>query len=102
MLSKVSHFFVQNQNSSDLLNEIGFKNVTVNGDTRFDRVEYNASHTPQELKLSVILLMNKKVFIAGSTWPDDEKLIAKLASQLFLIGNSLLPRMKLNQKESMK
>ncbi|MCF8452333.1 MAG: 3-deoxy-D-manno-octulosonic acid transferase [Pedobacter sp.] len=79
MLSKVSHFFVQNQNSSDLLNEIGFKNVTVNGDTRFDRVEYNATHTAG-IKIISDFTKENKIFIAGSTWPDDEKLIAKLAS----------------------
>lgn len=79
MLSKVSHFFVQDQNSSDLLNTIGFKNVTVNGDTRFDRVEFNASNTPG-IKIISDFTKNNKVFIAGSTWPDDEKLIAKLAS----------------------
>ncbi len=79
ILSKVSHFFVQNQNSKNLLNEIGFKNVTVNGDTRFDRVEYNATHTP-EIKIICDFTNDNKVFIAGSTWPDDEKLIAKLAT----------------------
>lgn len=79
MLSKVSHFFVQNQNSSDLLYKIGFKNVTVNGDTRFDRVEYNAGHTT-EIKIIRDFTDDSKVFIAGSTWPDDEKLLAKLAS----------------------
>jgi len=79
MLSKVSHFFVQNQNSSDLLNDIGFKNVTVNGDTRFDRVEYNANHIT-EIKIIRDFTKGSKVFIAGSTWPDDEKLIAKLFS----------------------
>lgn len=77
MLSKVSHFFVQNQNSSDLLNDIGFKNVTVNGDTRFDRVEYNATHFT-EIKIIRDFTKDNKIFIAGSTWPDDEKLIAKL------------------------
>ncbi|HEY1062682.1 MAG TPA: glycosyltransferase N-terminal domain-containing protein [Daejeonella sp.] len=78
MLSKVSHFFVQNQNSSNLLNDIGFKNVTVNGDTRFDRVEYNATHTA-EIKIIRDFTKDNKIFIAGSTWPDDEKLISKLA-----------------------
>ena len=37
-LNKVSHFFVQNTESEKVLNINGFKNVTVSGDTRFDRV----------------------------------------------------------------
>ena len=77
MLSKVSHFFVQNKNSQFLLNEIGIENVTITGDTRFDRVAYNAAHTT-ELKIILDFTQGNKVFIGGSTWPDDEKLIAKL------------------------
>jgi len=78
MLSMVSHFFVQNENSRKLLNELGIENVTISGDTRFDRVIYNATHAP-ELKIIQDFTKGNKVFIAGSTWPDDEKLIAKLA-----------------------
>ena len=63
ILSKVSHFFVQNQNSKNLLNEIGFKNVTVNGDTRFDRVEYNAIHTT-EIKIISDFTKENKIFIS--------------------------------------
>ena len=33
-----THFFVQNDLSKQLLNSLGFTNVTVGGDTRFDRV----------------------------------------------------------------
>lgn len=79
MLSMVSHFFVQNENSRVLLSGIGIKNVTVNGDTRFDRVDYNASHAA-ELKIIRDFSKGNRVFIGGSTWPDDEKLISKLAS----------------------
>ena len=37
-LAAFDHFFVQDSNSKLLLNSIAFKNVTVAGDTRFDRV----------------------------------------------------------------
>jgi 3-deoxy-D-manno-octulosonic-acid transferase len=77
ILSKVSHFFVQNQISSDLLKKIGLKNVTVNGDTRFDRVAFNASNT-NEIQIIADFSEGSKVFIGGSTWPEDEKLIATL------------------------
>jgi 3-deoxy-D-manno-octulosonic-acid transferase len=77
ILSKVSHFFVQNQISSDLLKDIGLKNVTVNGDTRFDRVAYNASNA-KEIQIIANFSDGSKVFIGGSTWPEDEKLIATL------------------------
>ena len=77
ILSKVSHFFVQNQISSDLLKDIGYNNVTVNGDTRFDRVIFNASNA-KEIKIIADFTDGNNVFIGGSTWPEDEKLIAKL------------------------
>ena len=39
MLQLLYHFFVQNKESKELLrNRIGINNVTVAGDTRFDRV----------------------------------------------------------------
>lgn len=79
MLSMVSYFFVQNEQSKDLLNKLGIENVTVSGDTRFDRVYYNATHAT-ELKIIRDFSKGNRVFIAGSTWLDDEKLIGKLAS----------------------
>jgi len=77
ILRKVSHFFVQNQKSSDLLKGLGLKNVTVNGDTRFDRVAYNASNA-KEIQIIANFSDGSNVFIGGSTWPEDEKLIATL------------------------
>lgn len=77
ILSCVSHFFVQNEESRDLLLGIGIENVTVSGDTRFDRVEYNAQHRVEN-KLISNFCAESKVFIGGSTWLEDEKLIANL------------------------
>jgi 3-deoxy-D-manno-octulosonic-acid transferase len=79
ILSKVSHFFVQNQLSSELLKDIGLKNVTVNGDTRFDRVAFNASNA-KAIKIIADFSEGSKVFIGGSTWPEDEKLIVALVN----------------------
>jgi len=42
ILRLVNYFFVQDERSKQLLNGIGIKNVTVSGDTRFDRVWANA------------------------------------------------------------
>jgi len=51
--------------------------VEVSGDTRFDRVWANAQH-PTELPVINQFKNNHKLFIAGSTWPDDEALVATL------------------------
>lgn len=77
MLLLAQHFFVQDEVSKTLLKEINIDNVTVSGDTRFDRVWENAQNV-KPLEAIAIFKGNSKVFIAGSTWPPDEDLIANL------------------------
>ena len=75
-LNNVSHFFVQDNNSKELLKKIGFSNCTVAGDTRFDSVitnTQNAISIPLIKKFSE----NKTTIICGSTWTKDEVLLAK-------------------------
>jgi 3-deoxy-D-manno-octulosonic-acid transferase len=72
-----NYFFVQNAESLSILNNHGFTNAEITGDTRFDRV----SDVAQSLsKLAIIeeFANGNKLFIAGSTWPEDEKKIATL------------------------
>jgi len=74
------HFFVQNKISKDLLNSIGFQNVTVSGDTRFDRV---TKQIGQDNHLDFIEAFkdNKICVVAGSTWPEDEALLEDFINQ---------------------
>jgi len=80
MLQCVSHFFVQNEESKLLLQTLSINQVTVSGDTRFDRVAENASH-PKSFDLIKSFCGEAQVFVAGSTWPADEKLLAQLIKQ---------------------
>lgn len=80
ILKNVQHFFVQNEESKLLLAGLGIHQVSVSGDTRFDRVAELAV-LPQQLKLLQKFSADSRVFIAGSTWPHDEKLIAGLQQQ---------------------
>ena len=80
ILSFVTWFFVQDEASKLLLQNIGLNNATVSGDTRFDRVWANARQ-PKDLPLIKQFTGDSQVFIAGSTWPDDEKLLAQLISR---------------------
>ncbi|MHB8205823.1 3-deoxy-D-manno-octulosonic acid transferase [Mucilaginibacter sp.] len=77
MLGFVTYFFVQDAASKELLQTIGISNVKVSGDTRFDRVWANAQH-PKDLPVIHEFKNEHKLFIAGSTWPDDEALIVTL------------------------
>ncbi|TCK83379.1 3-deoxy-D-manno-octulosonic acid transferase [Albibacterium bauzanense] len=70
MLSCVTHFFVQNQESVVLLRSIGFNNVTLSGDTRFDRV-VEIAKTVRELPVISYFATGNRVLVAGSTWPQD-------------------------------
>ncbi len=79
ILSFVTHFFVQNEASRSLLAQLGLNNVTISGDTRFDRVHENAAR-PRHLELVKQFSEGKKVLIAGSTWPEDEALLAQLSA----------------------
>jgi len=75
-LKNISHFFIQDQNSKELLKNIGLSNYTVVGDTRFDSVITNTQNT-----ISIPLIekfsKNKTTIICGSTWPQDEFLLHK-------------------------
>lgn len=73
-LETFDHLFVQNEHSKELLGSIGFRNVTVSGDTRFDRV---SRQIEQDNKLEFIeeFKDGKICIVAGSTWPEDEDLL---------------------------
>jgi 3-deoxy-D-manno-octulosonic-acid transferase len=77
ILGFVNHFFLQDESSKQLLQSIGITNATVSGDTRFDRVWANAQQ-PKEILGIAQFINGQKVFIAGSTWPQDEALLATL------------------------
>ena len=80
ILTYVSHFFVQNEESLVLLKTINIENTTLSGDTRFDRVAENAQ-TPKKLDLIEAFCGENPVFVAGSTWPDDEQLLSQLCKR---------------------
>jgi len=73
-LKAFHHFFLQDENSKKLLKSIDFKNSSVVGDTRFDRVsrilnQDNSIDFINEFK------NNTYTLVAGSTWREDEELL---------------------------
>ena len=73
VLHNFNHLFVQNEMSKDLLLGIGVRNVTVAGDTRFDRVQ-QIRQQAKELPLVEAFKQSKLTFVAGSSWQPDEDL----------------------------
>lgn len=74
VLRCVTHFFVQNETSRELLARKGIANVTVTGDTRFDRV-LDICRQAKELPLVEAFKQDAVVQVAGSSWAPDEDLI---------------------------
>lgn len=76
-LKTFEHFFVQNQKSKELLSSIGFNNVSISGDTRFDRVAQQLEHN-NKLEFIETFKEDKACVVAGSTWPEDEIMLQNL------------------------
>ena len=75
-LKHVTHFFLQDKESYELINSIGISNVTISGDTRFDSVIANTRELVN-MPLVDMFSKEKSTIICGSTWPKDEKLLIK-------------------------
>ncbi|MBQ5891363.1 MAG: 3-deoxy-D-manno-octulosonic acid transferase [Bacteroidales bacterium] len=81
-LKNFEHFFVQNQQTANLLNKIGYKNVTISGDTRFDRVMTIANNAKSFTEIEKFCEGNQKIILAGSSWLADEKIIQQAVKNL--------------------
>ncbi|WP_412561690.1 3-deoxy-D-manno-octulosonic acid transferase [Winogradskyella sp. MIT101101] len=68
-----NHIFTQDENSKLLLERIGYNDVSVSGDTRFDRV-YNQLDTDNTVDFIESFKNGRTCVVFGSTWPDDDKL----------------------------
>jgi len=82
MLGMFNTILVQNEMSASLLKEISIQSQVVS-DTRFDRV-YQISQRRKSFPAVDAFKGTGKVFIAGSTWPKDDKLIIKMAHDQIL------------------
>jgi 3-deoxy-D-manno-octulosonic-acid transferase len=80
MLACFTHFFVQNEESVALLQSIGIvKNVSLSGDTRFDRVIEIAENF-EPISVIEAFCAGSDVIVAGSTWTEDDKELAHYAN----------------------
>ncbi|MDI1257124.1 MAG: glycosyltransferase N-terminal domain-containing protein [Flavobacterium sp.] len=70
-LETFSYFFVQNESSKQLLQQIGFQNVKISGDTRFDRV-IKILERDNSLDFIENFKAEKLTVVIGSSWPKDE------------------------------
>lgn len=81
VVSASNRIFVQDLFSLQLFRNNGFENAELAGDTRFDRVSEIAS-IPGSVHVIETFKNDRKLLVAGSTWPRDEQLIFELAGYL--------------------
>jgi 3-deoxy-D-manno-octulosonic-acid transferase len=77
MLFKFTLIFVTNEASKQLLQQAGIVNAVVTGDNRYDRV-FSTAKQDKNFPLLENFKGKAQLFIAGSTWPEDEALLASL------------------------
>jgi len=82
-----NHVFTQDKNSEKLLKSINYQNVSVSGDTRFDRVS-NQLNMDNSVSFIDTFKDKKLCIVFGSTWPDDDKLF------MDFINNNSNPNIK--------
>ncbi len=80
-LQKITHFFVQDENSLKLLNQVKVYHADISGDTRFDRVLALASEEKEFPEVQTFNNGPEPLIVAGSTWPADEDILLKLIEQ---------------------
>ncbi len=76
-LKHVKHFFTQNEKTTSLLYSYGINDVTETGDTRFDRV-IDVLKNKKSFPEIERFVNGKSVFVAGSSWLPDEKLLSEI------------------------
>jgi 3-deoxy-D-manno-octulosonic-acid transferase len=85
VLNDFDWFFVQDNNSLELLKRFNHHNVTVSGDTRFDRVQEifeKRKEIPEVEKLLNQTTEHKDLaLVAGSTWEKDEDILIPYFNQ---------------------
>lgn len=77
ILFQMNLIFTQNSESLRLLENIGYKNGILVGDTRFDRVRETA-HAPKRFPEIEKWVIEKKVMVLGSVWEEDMQLLIPL------------------------
>lgn len=75
-LKMYTQIFVQDEMSSELLHKFDSENVTIAGDTRFDRVTQIVENAKPIAEIERFKAQNKVVVI-GSSWPKDEEILTQ-------------------------
>lgn len=81
LLAYFDHILVQNAESATLLRSIGIEQVSVAGDTRFDRVQQIAVAAP-DLPEIAAFVAGSACLVVGSAWEADRAVLTPALSRL--------------------
>jgi 3-deoxy-D-manno-octulosonic-acid transferase len=85
VLRGLRQIFVADDTSLRVLEEHGFNNAELAGDTRIDRViETSVSH--RDFSYLRDILQSEHILVAGSTWPEDEDVVLPLLNKKVIKG----------------
>ncbi len=89
-LKNFSHFFIQDQQSAELLQKHSFTNFTITGDTRFDRVVQIISEK-KEIDYIERFAKGSTLLVSGSTWKEDELILAPIINSELPLRHIIAP-----------
>lgn len=81
VLTKFEHILVQNHESFDLLKSIDIQQITLAGDTRFDRVK-QIIDAKKDIPIAKDFKANRQIFMVGSAWQTDMEVLIPLINLL--------------------
>ncbi len=79
-LRRMTHFFVQDTMTAELLQHIGIDQITLTGDTRFDRAAALCREA-EPIALVDEFKGNESIFVVGSSWPPDTDVLIPLLQE---------------------
>lgn len=79
-LRRMTHFFVQDTTTAELLRRIDIDQITLTGDTRFDRAAALCREA-EPIELAAEFKKDELVFMVGSSWPPDSDVLIPLVRE---------------------
>ena len=80
MLRRITHYFAQDTTTAELLRSIGIEDITMTGDTRFDRAAA-LCHESEAVALAEDFKGDEAVVVVGSSWPPDNAVLLPLMQE---------------------
>lgn len=78
ILKNITHFYVQDENSQELLKNKGFNNISICGDSRYDRVKNHLANKKSIPHIEAFK-SGKKLIVCGSTYEKDSQMIINIS-----------------------